>query len=419
MDRLLQDLRFATRVLWKDRGFALTTTATLALCLAANVAIFAIVDGVLLKPLPFSEPDRLVRLSNKYPGAGVDADGSNGVPDYFDRLQGVPALESLAMFRQSGATLSGAAGEAERVQAMIVTPSFFRVLRVQPFRGQLFTDEQGEEGHEKVVVLTYGFWQRTFGGKDEAIGKDLRIGGEQYTVVGILPPGYRFISPEIQLLRPAAFSAREKSDESRHSNNWQQFGRLKAGASLEAAQAQVNAINTANLDRFPQLKQILINARFRSDVVDFQSNLVGETRSTLTMLWGGAIFVLLIGCVNVANLVLVRATGRLRELATRSALGATFGRLARQSLTESILLASVGGAAGLGLGWWALKAAPFLGFDQLPSGSGIGLDSRVVAFTVVLVALVGIAVGMIPILAMRRANLAQVVREEGRSGTQG
>ena len=419
MDRLLQDLRFATRVLWKDRGFALTTIATLALCLAANIAIFAIVDGVLLKPLPFSEPDRLVRVFNAYPGAGADAVGSNGVPDYFDRLNGMPALESLAMFRQSGATLSGQTGDAERVQAMIVTPSFFRVLRVQPFRGQLFTDEQGELGHEKVVVLTYGFWQRTFGGKDDAIGKDLRIGGEPYTVVGVLAPDYRFISPDIQLLRPAAFTAREKSDESRHSNNWQQFGRLAPGAGLEAAQAQLDAINAANLDRFPQLKQILINARFHSDVVDFQSNLVKDTRSTLTMLWGGAIFVLLIGCVNVANLVLVRATGRLRELATRSALGATFGRLVRQSLTESILLASMGGAAGLGLGWWALKAAPFLGFDQLPSGSAIAIDGRVVTFTLALVAVVGMAVGLIPVLAMRRANLAQVVREEGRSGTQG
>jgi len=418
MERLLQDLRFATRVLWKDRGFALTTTATLALCLAANVAIFAIVDGVLLKPLPFSGPDRLVRLSNKYPGAGVDADGANGVPDYFDRLKAMPALEALAMFRQTGATLNGPTGDAERIQSMLVTPSFFRVLRVQPFRGQLFTDEQGEVGHEKVVVLTYGFWQRTFAGKDDAIGKDLRIGGEPYTIIGVLAPGYRFISADIQLLRPAAFSAREKSDESRHSNNWQQFGRLKPDANLNAAQAQVDAINAANLERFPQWKEILTNARFHTDVVDFQSNLVKAARPTLTMLWGGAIFVLLIGCVNVANLVLVRASGRLRELATRSALGATFSRLARQSLTESVLLATMGGAAGVGLGWWALKAAPFLGFDQLPNGSDIGLSARVVAFTVVMVGLVGMAVGVIPVLAMRRANLAQVVREEGRSGTQ-
>ncbi|MGH9387940.1 MAG: ABC transporter permease [Vicinamibacterales bacterium] len=418
MERLLQDLRFATRTLWKDRSFTLTTVATLALCLAANVAIFAIVDGVLLKPLPFDQPDRLIRIYNKYPGAGVEF-SDNGVPDYFDRVAGMPALESIAMFRQAGVTLSGATGDAERIQAMTVTPSFFSVLRVQPLRGQFFAQEHGELGREKVVVLTYGLWQRTFAGRDDAIGKDVRLGGEPFLIVGVLPRDYRFINPDIQLLRPAAFTTREKSDDSRHSNNWQQMGRLKPGATIEQAQGQVDAINAANFTRFPQWQEILTNARFGTTVVDFQRNLVGDTRSTLTMLWGGAIFVLLIGCVNIANLVLVRATGRMREIATRQALGAGFGRLARQSVTESLLLACLGGTLGLSLGWWGLKAAPFLGFDQLPSGAGIAIDARVVAFTLALVGLVGLAVGLIPVVAARRTNLAQTVREEGRSGTQG
>ncbi len=418
MERLLQDLRFATRTFWKDRSFTLTTIATLALCLAANVAIFAIVDGVLLKPLPFDEPERLVRIFNRYPGAGVEF-ADNGVPDYFDRIAGMPSLESIAMFRQQGMTLSGATGDAERVQAMVVTPSFFKVLRVQPFRGQLFTDEQGEVGRDKAVVLTHGFWQRAFAGRDDVVGKDLRLGGEPYVIAGVLPPGYRFINPEIELLRPAAFSASEKSDDARHNNNWQQMGRLRPGATLEQAQSQLDAVNAANFERFPKWQEILKNAQFGTSVVDFQHHLVGETRSTLTMLWGGAIFVLLIGCVNIANLVLVRATGRLREIATRQALGAGFGRLALQAITESLLLALVGGAAGLALGWWGLQAAPYLGFDQLPSGSSIGIDSRVVLFIAALVALVGLAVGLIPVLAARRTNLAQSVREEGRSGTQG
>ncbi len=417
MDRLLQDLRFAARLLWKDRSFAITTIATLSLCLAANVAIFAIVDGVLLKPLPFDEPDRLVRIYNKYPGAGV-AIADSGVPDYLDRQRDMAVLEELAMYRQAGLTISGS-GDAERVQAMTVTPSFFRVLKVKPVRGQAFTEQQGEIGHEKVVILSHGFWQRVYGGRDDALGQDLRVGGEPYRIVGVMDPQFRFLNPEIQLFRPAAFTAQERSDESRHSNNWQQFARLQPGTTIEQAQAQVDAINAANFDRFPGWREILTNARFGTDVVDFQEDLIGSTRSTLSMLWGGALLVLLIGCVNIANLALVRATARVRELATRHALGATFARLARQSLTESVLLALVGGAAGLGLGWWGLQAAPLLGFDQSPAGSAIHMDGRVVAFTMAMVAIVGIVVGLIPIIAMRRANIAQVVREEGRSGTQG
>jgi len=420
MDRLFQDLRFAVRLLWKDRSFSVTTIATLALCLAANVAIFAVVNGVLLKPLPFPEPDRLVRIFNKYPGAGVDTGGSNGVPDYFDRKRDMTALEETALFRESGVTLSGSGlGEAERIQAMQVTPSFFRVLGTQPYRGQVFTEAQGELGHEKVVILTHGFWQRLFGGRDDALGQDLRLGGEPYEIVGVLAPGFVFLDPDVQLFRPAAFSAREKSDESRHSNNWQQFGRLKPGATVQQAQGQLDAINAANFARFPAWQEILKNARFGSDAVDFQSNLIGERKSTLTMLWGGAILVLLIGCVNIANLVLVRSTSRIRELATRHAMGATFGRLSRQALTESLVLSVAGGVIGLGLGWWALQAAPFFGFDHMPSGVTLALDASVVGFTILLIVIVGIGVGMIPVIAMRRANMAQVIREEGRSGTQG
>ncbi|MFM8533130.1 MAG: ABC transporter permease, partial [Acidimicrobiia bacterium] len=420
MDRLLQDVRFAARLRWKDRSCSVTTSATLALCLAANVAIFAVVNGVLLKPLPFPEPDRLVRMFNKYPGAGVDAGGSNGVPDYFDRRRDMPAIEELALFREAGVTRSGSGlSDAERISGMLVTPSFFRVLQTQPQRGQLFSDAHGEVGQEKVVVLSHGLWQRLFGGGESALGQDIRLGGELYKIVGILPQGFVFLNPDVQVFRPAAFTAREKSDESRHSNNWQQFGRLKAGATIEQAQSQLDAINAANLERFPQWREILKNARFSSEAVDFQTYLIGERRSTLTMLWGGALFVLLIGGVNVANLVLVRSTSRIRELATRHAMGATFGRLTRQALTESAVLSIGGGLAGLGLGWWALRAAPFFGFDRLPSGVGLQLDAQVIGFTMLLIAIVGIGVGMIPVIAMRRANMAQVIREEGRSGTQG
>ena len=259
-----------------------------------------------------------------------------------------------------------------------------------------------------------------FGGRDDAIGQDLRLGGEPYKIVGVMPPGFVFLNPDIQLFRPAAFTAREKSDESRHSNNWQQFGRLKPGATLEQAQSQLDAINAANLERFPQWREILKNARFSSEVVDFQTNLIGERRSTLTMLWGGAIFVLLIGCVNVANLVLVRSTSRIRELATRHAHGrdlrpagapgadridGALDRRRRRRPWPRLVGAAAPRRSSASIGCRRASASPSM--------------RRSSASRVLLIAVVGIGVGMIPVVAMRRANMAQVIREEGRSGTQG
>jgi len=416
MDRLWQDLRIAARGLWKDRAFTITTVATLALCLAANVAIFAVVDGVLLKPLPFDGSDRLVAIHNQYPGAGVEV-ASNGVPDYYDRLEALTAIDGLANYRQTGLTIGGDRSDAERMQGLIVTPSFFEILGVDAYRGRLFSEEESEVGRDQKVVLTYGFWQRAFGGADDAVGQLLRVNGVPLTIVGVLPPGFRFVDPDIQLVRPVAFTAEERSDDQRHSNNWQQLGRLKAGASVAQVQSQLDALNAANGERFPHLREILKNARFSTRAVSFQEFLVGDISRTLSLLWGGVIFVLIIGCVNVANLVLVRSSARMRELATRHALGAGFGRLARQSFTESTLVAAIGGAAGLALGWWALASAPFFGLDQLPRGHEIRIDGRVVGFTLALVGAVGAVMAALPVGALRRTNLAQVVREEGRSGT--
>jgi len=416
MDWFWQELRVARRGLWKDRAFTITTVATLALCLAANVAIFAVVDAVLLKPLPFDEPDRLVAIYNQYPGAGVDVAG-NGVPDYYDRVEALTALEGLANYRRSSMTLGGDRSEAERIQGLIVTPSFFSVLRVAPHRGRLFTEEESEVGRDQKVVLTHGFWQRAFGGSDQAVGQTLRVDGVPLTIVGVLPPGFRFVDPDIEIARPVAFTAEERSDQQRHSNNWQQVGRLKPGASLSQVQSQLDALNTANDERFPHLREVLRNARFGTRAANFQAFLVGDVSRTLSLLWGGVFFVLVIGCVNVANLVLVRSTSRMRELATRHALGAGFGRLARQSLTESTLVAALGGVSGLALAWWALASAPLLGLDQLPRGQEIRVDGRVVGFTLALVGLVGAAMAALPIGVLRRTNLALVVREEGRSGT--
>ncbi|MBA3270521.1 MAG: ABC transporter permease, partial [Acidobacteria bacterium] len=417
MDRLLHDLKFATRLLWRDRGFTVTVVATLALCVGANTSIFAVVNSVLLKPLPFVEAERIATIFNSYPGAGA-LRASNGIPDYFDRLAQMPAFEEIAMYRTGGVTLGGqGGGDVERLTSMMVTPSMFRLLRAQPHRGQLFSENEAEVGQNRKVVLGYGLWQRLFGGRDEALGRDLRINGVLYTVVGVMPESFRFIDPDVQLWTPAAFTPEERSDSNRHSNSWQQIARLVSGASFEQAQTQVNAINAGNLERLPELKTALINAGFHTQVKPFQRDLVEGTSDTLYLLWGGVLCVLIIGCVNITNLVSVRASTRVRELATRHALGASIQRLSRQILTETVLISLVGGALGIVLGWWALTAADTLGLDQLPRGEDIRLDGTALVFTIGLVLAVGVLVGLFPVVALRRANLGQVVREEGRSGT--
>jgi predicted permease len=321
------------------------------------------------------------------------------------------------MYRTAGVTIGGQGGDVERVMSMPVTPSFFRLLHTQPHRGQLFTEQDAEVGQTRKTVLGYAAWQRLFGGRDDAIGRELRINGVAHTIVGILPQDFRFIDPDVQLWTPVAFSAEDRSDERRHSNNWQQIARLRPGATLEQAQAQVDAINHANLDRFPQLKEILMNAGFHTRVKSFHQDLVEESRRTLFLLWGGVIAVLVIGCVNITNLVSVRASTRARELATRHALGASIQQLSRQILTETVLLSLIGGVTGLGLGWLALNAAGPLALDRLPRGSEIALDTTSVLFVLGLTLLVGLVVGLFPVLALRHADLGQIVREEGRSGT--
>ena len=391
--------------------------ATLAVCLAANAVIFAIVSAVLLRPLPFPQPDRIVTMYNAYPGAGA-LRGSNGVPDYYDRLRETDVFEEIAVYRRTGTTIGGQDhGQVERIAAMQVSPSFFRLLRETAYRGRLFKAEEAEVGHDKKVILSYGAWQRLFAGRDTAVGRTLRINAVLHDIVGVLPPGFRFVDPDVQIWTVVAFTAEERSDARRHSNNWQMIARLRPGVTVTQAQQQIDALNTRNLERFPQFKQILINAGFHTPVLSFKDEIVSEAKGALYLLWGGVALVLLIGCVNVTNLASVRATIRTRELVTRVALGASTGRLARQVLTESILLSAIGGAAGLALAWWALRAVTFLGLDHLPRGSEIALDGSVLGYMLALVTAVGMLVGVLPVLALRRANLGQVMREEGRSGT--
>lgn len=417
MGSFLQDLQFGTRLLWKDKGLTLAALLTLAVCIGANAAILSVVHSVLLRPLPFAESDRVVLTYNTYPRAGVIRGGS-GVPDYYDRLRDVTAFEQIAMYQDRGLTLGGE-GSASRILATGVTPSFFPLLRAQALRGRVFRAEEGEIGGEHKVILSYASWQRLFGGSDAAVGKDLRLNGVPYSIVGVMPADFLFLRADTQLWIPLAFTAKQKADESRHSNNWSMIGRLKPGATVQQAQQQIDALDARNLERFPAMRQALIDAGFHTVAVPLQEDLVRTIRPVLYLLWGGVLCVLLIGCVNIINLALVRASGRGKELATRESLGAGHLRIARQLLIESTLLTAGGGVGGVLLGRWALSFLSSFDLDELPRGSEIHMDGFVVAAMLGLAVLIGLLIGIVPVVKLMRVNLNTLLRDEGRGGTSG
>ena len=418
MDTLIHDLKVGARLLWKDRGFTATVAVTLALCIGANVALFSIVSNVLLRPLPMPDSERIAIIGNSYPKAGAANLRANAVPDYFDRLRETTAFQEQAFYNNASVNIDQN-GAATRVRAMNVTPSFFRVLGVPALLGRTFTDAEGEPGNQLKIVLSYGLWQSAFGGDAAIVGRDVRIDGTTYTVVGVMPQPFVYQRPDVMLWRALAFTPIQKSDQSRHSNNFQQICRLKPGATVEQAQAEIDRLNAANLERFPQFKEVVINAGFNTIVARLQDDMVREVRTTLYLLWGGALFVLLIGCVNVANLVLVRSRARLKELATRLALGAPRARIARQLITEGLMLALVSSALGLAVGWGALRLLGALNIQELPRGSEIRLDLAVVAATLAAGTVVGVVLGLIPSAAVRPSTVTTMLREEGRSGTSG
>ncbi len=414
MSSLFQDIKFALRLLIKDRSFTITALLTLAVCIGANTAMFTIVRSVLLKPLPFPDSDRLILLSNSYPNAGAPRVGA-AVPDFYDRLTAVPALDQLALFRNEGMTYGDANG-AERLTTLRATPSFFPMVGARAVRGRLFSSEESDPGKDAKVLLSYGFWQQKFGGSD-AIGHTIRLNGQPYEVIGVLSPDFTFLQNDIDLFLPAAFGPDDKADSQRHSNNWQMIGHVKPGASIELVREQVDALNAHNDERFPNFRQLLKDAGFHTIVVRLNDDVVRDVKSSLYLLWGGVLFVLVIGCVNIANLVIVRSTGRTREMATRHAIGGDLVRLARQLVTETTLLAVAGGVLGVLLGWWALRSLSLLNLDQLPRGYEIHVDAVSVAAILGLSAVVGVLLGVAPAVRLWRMNLNQELREETRGGS--
>ena len=417
MEGWAKDLKFGVKLLLRDSGFTVTAVLTLAVALGANLAVFAIVRSVLQKPLPFPESQAVVYVLNSYPNAGVlRADTS--VPDYFDRKREVPAFSELAIYRFQGLTV-GEPGAARRVRGVRATPSLLRLLRAAPVRGRMLLDEEGEIGNEAKAVLTYPLWQELYGGAGDVIGREIRVNGAPYEIVGVLPEGFLFLSPEARLFVPAAFSEEDRSDDNRHSNNWQMVGRLAKDSTLEQAQSQIDALNAVNLERFPVMREIVINSGFHTIAVPLQEDVVRDLRGTLHLLWGGVAAVLLIAIVNVANLVLVRSQTRLKELAIRSSIGAGRLRIARQLVSEMLLLVLAGAAVGVSIGFLLIEALRSFGIDELPRGTEIRLDLVSLAIVVAAAFVVGALLALIPVARMVRMNLSDIVHQEGRTSTGG
>ncbi len=416
MNYLIRDIRYAMRSLLRDKAFAVTVVLTLAVCIAANSATFAIVNSVLLRPLPVPDADRILLMANRYPGAGAGDSTQSGSGDYYDRLEAVSAFEEQAMFQSSGRTVE-IDGAPQRIETMSATPSLFRLLQIPPVVGRAFTDEEGEIGADQKVILSYGLWQQLYAGDPAALGRELRLSGRPYTIVGVMPPGFVFVDPDVRLWTPLAFTAEQK--QAHHSNNWVSIGRLKPGATIAQVQTQVDAVNAANMERFPELKEALINAGFHTEVLELKQMLVGKVGPTLYLLWGGALFVLLIGALNIANLALVRLTLRRRELATRLALGAGRGQITRQFVVENLLATLAGGVLGVALAAGLLRGLATFGLERLPRAGEIHIDAAVVLFALGLAAVVGVLIGCAPLLQSFRMNLSNVLRQDERSGAGG
>ena len=413
---MLQDLRFGLKLLWKERAFTATALLTLALCIGANSAIFAVIHTVLLDPLHFPEPGQLVTMYNIYPGVGFTGRGANSAPDYPDRKALTDVFDSVAMIQGGGYDV-GAEASAIRVPMQAVTPSFFRVLRVAPVIGRAFTEEDGTFQKDKFAILSYGLWNDLFAKDPNILGKDIRLSGVPYRIVGVMAQGFEFPGSEARIWVPLAFSPQQFSDGARHSNNWRQIARLKPGVSIAMAQQRIDALNHQLLDKFPPLRQFILDARFATIVAGMKDEMVEDVKPTLVLLQAAVVCVLLIGCVNVANLLLVRSNVRMKEMAVRFSLGAGRGRLARQLLTESVTLAGLGGVLGVLTGIGGVRLLAVLGSKELPRGTDIYVSGAVLAFSAATAVLTGLIFGSVPVYHLFRRDLHAIFRSNERGGT--
>jgi predicted permease len=411
---MITRIRHALRSLAKSPGFTATAIATLALCIGANLAIFAVVDAIVVRSLPFPEPDRLVTVFNGYPTGGVDRAAAS-IPNYFDRRNAIKAFGAVSIY-QDGSSIVGGTGSPNRVPMARVSPEFFRTLGVPLTMGQTFTDDQLKYETDQVAVITDGFWHSHFGADPHVLGRTFLNDGIANTVVGVLPRGFRFLSSHAQFYRPASHAPEDRLPNARHNNNWNMIARLAPGATLSEAQSQIDAFNVQQVNDDP-LIQLIKGAGYHTVVKSLHEDHVREVRPTLVILQFGALFLLLIGSVNLANLLLIRASGRTKELAVRQALGAGRWHIAAEVIVETTLLALAGGLVGLLLGSFGVQLLGSLGIEQLPLGTSITFDSRVAAFSLIATIIVGLALAAPIIWFNLNAKLATSLQAESRGGT--
>ncbi|HVT18355.1 MAG TPA: ABC transporter permease [Thermoanaerobaculia bacterium] len=414
-DELRQDLRYAARLLRKTPGFTATALATLALCLGANLTIFAVVDAVLLRPLPFPAAGRLVSVYNTYPKAGVPNDGCS-LANYYERRGQIPAFSGLAVYRDATAVV-GEAGSTEQVPVTRVSPDFFSTLGLGP-RGRVFTEAETLNGKNDAAILTDGYWRQRLGADPGVIGRSIRVNAISRTVVGILPPTFSFLSSQTQIYLPLASTPEERAPQKRHSGTAHMIARLAPGATLVDAQAQIDARNAAVEVNGPEAR-MMADAGFRSLVVPLRADHVAAVRPTLLLIHAGALFLLLIGGVNLVNLLLIRASGRVKELAVRQAIGASRRHVVSGALVESLLLALTGGLLGLAAGAWGIRLLALLGVDRLPLGSHVVFDARLTLIALAGSLAVGIALGLPVAWLSLRNTAAPGLQAESRGTTAG
>jgi predicted permease len=411
-DELVRQSRYAARLLLKTPGFTITALITLAVCLGANLTIFAVINSVLLRPLPFPDSGRLVTIFNTYPKAGVDRDGSS-ITNYYERRGQISAFSGLALYRYDTAIV-GEAGSTERQQISRVSPEFFATLGVGPVVGRAFTEEETSPQTDKVVILADTYWRQ----HPKAIGSQIRVDGNPYTVVGILPPSFRFLSSQARLYFPFSSPLSQRGPLQRHSggNSRQLVARLNPGATLAQAQAQIDAQNTALEVDDPQGK-MLADAGFRSLVVPLHADHVASVRPILLLLQAAAFTLLLIGVANLVNLLLIRANSRSKEMAVRQALGAGRWHIVSEVTVETTLLTLLGGLIGLGAGAAGIRFLSTFGADRLPLGNQVGFDARLAAVAFLGSLVLGILVALpIAWLALHR-EVANTIRSEARGGS--